>query len=93
MPPDIHGIPPNTKDLIAYSTPVFNTLSPLFLQLLSLIFKSSKAEVARSNRAGQARSWQFQLIRLAICTIKLRIKVGNVKVDLYCLLYINTFNK
>jgi hypothetical protein len=43
MPPDIHHIPPNTKVLGAYWTSDLNTLKPLFLLLLSLIFPASKA--------------------------------------------------
>ena len=39
----IHGIPPNTKVLGAYATPDPNTSMSLFLVLLSLIFKASKA--------------------------------------------------
>ena len=54
LPSQIHGIPPNTKLLGAYATPDPNTSMPLFLVLFNLIFKASKAEVARSNRAGQA---------------------------------------
>ena len=55
IPIRIRGIPPNTKLLGAYATPDFNTLKPLFNLLFYLIFKASKAEVARSNRAGQAK--------------------------------------
>jgi hypothetical protein len=54
MPSRIQAIPPNTKVLGAYATPDFNTSMSLLLVLFSLIFKASKAEVARSNRAGQA---------------------------------------
>ncbi len=43
MPPDIQGIPLNTKVLGAYATLDPNTLMPLFLVLFSLIFKASKA--------------------------------------------------
>jgi phosphatidylglycerophosphate synthase len=52
---NIYPIPTNTKVLGAYVTPNFNTLISLFLLLFSLIFTASKAEVARSNRAGQAK--------------------------------------
>ena len=55
MLPNIHGIPPNTKVLDAYATPKASTLKLLFLLLINLIFKASKAQVARSNRAGQAK--------------------------------------
>ena len=55
MPLRIHGIPPDTKVLGAYATLDPNTLMPLFLVLFSLIFPASKAQVARSNRAGQAK--------------------------------------
>ena len=43
MPPDIQGIPLNTKVLGAYATPDPNILMPLFLVLFNLIFKASKA--------------------------------------------------
>jgi hypothetical protein len=33
IPPDIHHIPPCTKVLGAYATPVFKTLMPLFMLL------------------------------------------------------------
>jgi hypothetical protein len=55
MPSDIHAIPPDTKLLAACATPDFNTLISLFVLLFSLFFTASKAEVARSNRAGQAK--------------------------------------
>ncbi|MBU3606982.1 hypothetical protein [Polynucleobacter nymphae] len=55
MPVNIHGIPPDTTILSAYWTPKANTLKSLSKLLFSLIFKASKAQVARSNRAGQAK--------------------------------------
>jgi hypothetical protein len=55
MPLRIHPIPLDTKVLGVYATPKANTLMSLFLVLFNLIFKASKAEVARSNRAGQAK--------------------------------------
>ena len=54
MPGNNHPIPLRATDLGAYATPNFNTLLSLFLVLFSLIFTASKAQVARSNRAGQA---------------------------------------
>ena len=57
MPLRIHPIPLNPTTLGAYATPDLNTLKPLFLVLFSLIFPASKAQVARSNRAGQAKLW------------------------------------
>ena len=51
----IYPIPTNPKVFVAHSTPDPNTSMPLFLVLFNLIFKSSKAQVARSNRAGQAK--------------------------------------
>ena len=59
MPSQLRGIPPNPKALGAYWTPDPNTSMSLFLLLFSLIFTASKAEVARSNRAGQAKSLLF----------------------------------
>jgi hypothetical protein len=55
MPVNFHPIPLRTKVLGAYATPKASTLKALFLLLFSLIFTASKAEVARSNRAGQAK--------------------------------------
>jgi len=43
LPSQIHGIPPDTKVLGAHWTSELNTLKPLFLLLLSLIFPASKA--------------------------------------------------
>jgi hypothetical protein len=54
MPSQIQSIPSRTKVLGADATPDFNTLKPLFLLLFQLIFPASKAQVARSNRAGEA---------------------------------------
>ena len=62
MPPNFHGIPLRTTDFGAYATPDFNTSMSLLLVLFSLIFKASKAEVARSNRAGQAKSSLFNIV-------------------------------
>ena len=45
-------------DLGAYWTPHLNTLKPLFVLLFELIFPVSKAEVARSNRAGQTKNFK-----------------------------------
>jgi hypothetical protein len=42
----IHGISSNPSVLGAYATPNLNTLKPLFLLLLSRIFKASKARFA-----------------------------------------------
>ena len=55
MPLQIQGIPHDSKVLGAYATPDLARLKSLFLVLFSLIFPASKAEVARSNRAGQAK--------------------------------------
>jgi hypothetical protein len=55
MPLQIHPIPTNPKVLGAYWTLNLNTLIPLFVLLFSLIFKASKAYVARSYRGGQAK--------------------------------------
>jgi hypothetical protein len=55
MPSNIHPIPTNPKVLGADATPDLNTLKPLFLLSFSLIFTAFKAQVARSNRAGQAK--------------------------------------
>ncbi|MBT8637199.1 hypothetical protein G6644_08025 [Polynucleobacter paneuropaeus] len=55
MPPNFQGIPPDATDLGAHATQNLARLMPLFLQLFSLIFPASKAQVARSNRAGQAK--------------------------------------
>jgi hypothetical protein len=55
MWPSVDSIPPRTTTLGAYATPKANTLKALFLLLFSLIFKASKAQVAGSNRAGQAK--------------------------------------
>ena len=52
---NVHPIPPRTMVLGVDATPKANTLMTLFLLLFKLIFKASKAEVARSNRAGQAK--------------------------------------
>jgi hypothetical protein len=54
MPPDIRDISLRAKVLGAYATPNLNTLLSLLL-LLELIFKASKTQAARSNRAGQAK--------------------------------------
>jgi hypothetical protein len=43
MPPDIQGIPPDTKILGVYATPKAKTLNALFLVLFNLIFTASKA--------------------------------------------------
>jgi hypothetical protein len=53
---NIHPIPSRTKVLGAYATPDFNTSMPLSKLLFRLIFTASKAKVARSNRAGQAKN-------------------------------------
>ena len=55
MPRQIHAIPLRSAHIGAYASPKTNPLISLFLVLFSLIFKASKAEVARSNRAGQAK--------------------------------------
>jgi hypothetical protein len=43
LPSQTHAIPPDSKVLGAYWTSDLNTLKPLFLLLLSLIFTASKA--------------------------------------------------
>jgi hypothetical protein len=55
MPSQLRGIPLRTKVLGVFATPDLARLMPLFLLLFRLIFKASKVEVARSNRAGQAK--------------------------------------
>ena len=55
MPLKIHAIPSNPKVLGAYAAPDFSTLKPFSKLLIYIIFKASKASVARSNRAGQAK--------------------------------------
>ena len=62
MPSNIHPIPFPTTTLSDYATPKANTLMSLFLVLFSLIFNASKAQVARSNRAGQATYLPFIVI-------------------------------
>ena len=54
MPLRIQAIALRTNVLGAYATHKTNLIMPLFLLLFDLFFKASKAEVARSNRAGQA---------------------------------------
>ena len=56
MLPNIHVIPLDPTTLGIDATPDFNTLNALFLALFYLIFKVSKAQVSRSNCAGQANT-------------------------------------
>ena len=55
MPCQIQWFPPRTKVLGVDRTPDLARLKPLSKLLFQLIFTASKAEVARSNRAGQAK--------------------------------------
>jgi hypothetical protein len=72
MPTEIHPIPPDSTDLGADATPDLAGLMPLFLLLFSLIFKASKALVARSNTkyrrsqscwAGQTHAGQAKTVK------------------------------
>jgi hypothetical protein len=55
IPSNIQAIQLRTTTLGADATPKADTLKALFLLLFSLILTASKAQVARSNRAGQAK--------------------------------------
>ena len=57
MPLYIHDIAPDTMILGAHTTPDLARLKSLFLVLFNLIFIASKAQVARSNRAGQTKNF------------------------------------
>jgi hypothetical protein len=56
MPHTTWSDPPNSTDLGAYRTPDLARLMLLSNLLFRLIFTASKVEVARSNRAGQAKN-------------------------------------
>jgi len=55
MPVNFHPSPANSTTLGADATPKASTLNALFVLLFWLIFTASKAQEARSNRAGQAK--------------------------------------